>query len=432
MKKVLVICYYWPPSGGAGVQRVLKTCKYLRDYGWEPIVYTAKDAAYPILDETLEHDVVDGQVVLRGPIWEPYELYKRFTGQSKKGRVYSGFLSEDKKPSITQRLAVWIRGNFFIPDARKYWIKPSVKFIGDWLKDNHVDAVLSTGPPHSVHLIARGVKRKHNIPWIADFRDPWTNIDFYDQLMLTKWADRKHHKLEQSVVDECDKLVTVSWSWAEEFGKMGKEDVRLVTNGFDHADFEEISGEPGPAFSFNHIGYLNTDRNPALLWQAFGELCQEVPGLKEDLKLRFIGKTDQVLFQHLEKNDLMDVVERVDYIPHSEVLPTLLSSQVLLLLLNNTPNVMGVVPGKIYEYLAAKRPVLAIGPEQGDSARILTETGAGIVCNFEDFEKMKREIFKLYRAFKKGALSVEEADIERFTRKYNAGLIGGILDEITA
>ncbi|MEM6346451.1 MAG: glycosyltransferase [Bacteroidota bacterium] len=432
MKKVLVICYYWPPSGGAGVQRVLKTCKYLRDYGWEPIVYTAKDAAYPILDETLEEDVIEGQVVLRGPIWEPYELYKRFTGQSKKGRVYSGFLSEDKKPSLTQRLAVWIRGNFFIPDARKYWIKPSIKFIGDWLKDNHVDAVFSTGPPHSVHLIAQGVKRKHKIPWIADFRDPWTNIDFYDQLMLSKWADRKHHRLEKSVVDECDKLVTVSWTWADEFSDMGKEDVRLVTNGFDHADFEGISGEPGAAFSFNHIGYLNTDRNPALLWKAFGELCQEVPGLKEDLKLRFIGKTDQVLFQHLEQNGLMDVVERVDYIPHSEVLPTLLKSQVLLLLLNNTPNVMGVIPGKIYEYLAAKRPVLAIGPEEGDSARILTETGAGIVCNFEDFEKMKREIFKLYRAYKKGTLGVEEADIERFTRKYNAGLIGGILDEITA
>ncbi|MFK7923301.1 MAG: glycosyltransferase [Bacteroidia bacterium] len=432
MKKVLVICYYWPPSGGAGVQRVLKTCKYLRDYGWEPIVYTAKDAAYPILDETLEHDVVEGQVVLRGPIWEPYELYKRFTGQSKKGRVYSGFLSEDKKPSFTQRMAVWIRGNFFIPDARKFWIKPSIKFIGDWLKENHVDAVLSTGPPHSVHLIARGVKQNHNIPWIADFRDPWTNIDFYDQLMLSKRADRQHHKLEKAVVDECDKLITVSWTWADEFRAMGKDDVRLVTNGFDHADFESISGEPGPKFSFNHIGYLNADRNPALLWQAFGELCQEVPGMKDDLKLRFIGKTDQVLFQHLEKNGLMDMVERIDYIPHSEVLPTLLSSQVLLLLLNNTRNVMGVIPGKIYEYLAAGRPVLAIGPEEGDSARILTETGAGIVCNFEDFEKMKREIFKLYRAFKKGSLSVEEADIERFTRKHNAGLIGGILDEITA
>lgn len=432
MKKVLVICYYWPPSGGAGVQRVLKTCKYLRDYGWEPIVYTAKDAAYPILDETLEHDVVEGQVVLRGPIWEPYELYKRFTGQSKKGRVYSGFLSEDKKPSITQRMAVWIRGNFFIPDARKFWIKPSIKFIGDWLKENHVDAILSTGPPHSVHLIARGVKQNHNIPWIADFRDPWTNIDFYDQLMLSKRADRQHHKLEKAVVDECDKLVTVSWTWADEFRAMGKKDVRLVTNGFDHADFENITGEPGEKFSFNHIGYLNADRNPALLWQAFGELCQEVPGLKDDLKLRFIGKTDQILFQHLEKNGLMDMVERIDYIPHSEVLPTLLSSQVLLLLLNNTRNVMGVIPGKIYEYLAAGRPVLAIGPEAGDSARILTETGAGIVCNFEDFEKMKREIFKLYRAYKKGTLSVEKADIKRFTRKYNAGLIGGILDEITA
>lgn len=432
MKKVLVICYYWPPSGGAGVQRVLKTAKYLREFGWEPIIYTAKDAAYPILDETLKKDVHPDQQVIRGPIWEPYELYKRFTGQGKKKRVYSGFLSEDKKPSLTQRLSVWIRGNLFIPDARRFWIKPSVKLLNSWLKENPVDAVLSTGPPHSVHLIARGVKKQHQIPWLADFRDPWTNIDFYDQLMLTRWADRKHHQLEKAVLNESDKLVTVSWAWAKEFEEMGKKDVRVITNGFDHADFEGISGTPDLTFSFNHIGYLNADRNPPALWKAFGELCEEVPGLKEDLKLRFIGKTDQVLFQHLEQNGLLDQVERVDYLPHEEVLPTLVRSQILLLLLNNTPNVMGVVPGKIYEYLAARRPILAIGPENGDSARILTETGAGVVCGFDDFEKMKRQIFKLYRSCKKGTLSIENADIDRFTRKHNAGLIAGVLDEITA
>ncbi|MEL6651749.1 MAG: hypothetical protein AAFQ87_13185, partial [Bacteroidota bacterium] len=182
----------------------------------------------------------------------------------------------------------------------------------------------------------------------------------------------------------------------------------------------------------NHIGYLNVDRNPPHLWRAFGELCKEVPGLKEDLKLRFIGKTDQVLFQDLEKNGLMDQVERVDYIPHEEVLPTLVKSQILLLLLNDTPNVMGILPGKIYEYLAARRPILAIGPETADFARVLTETGAGKVCDFGDFEKMKREIFRMYQAYKKGTLKIEHADIDRFTRKYNAGLIGGVLDEITA
>ena len=301
------------------MQRVLKTAKYLRDFGWEPIIYTAKDAAYPIQDETLEKDVHPDQLVLRGAIWEPYELYKRFTGQGKKNRGYSVFLSEGKKPSLTKRISVWVRGNLFIPDARKFWIKPSIRFLDHWLQENRVDAVLSSGPPHSVHLIARGVKRKHEIPWLADFRDPWTNIDFYDQLMLTRRADKKHQRLEASVLEESDKLVTVSWSWAKQFEEMGKADVRVITNGFDHADFEGIEGEPGGTFSFNHIGYLNPDRNPPLLWKAFGELCQEVPGLKDDLRLRFIGTSDQVLFQHLEANGLMDQVERIDYLPHDEV-----------------------------------------------------------------------------------------------------------------
>ena len=432
MKKVLLITYYWPPSGGAGVQRVLKTVKYLRDFGWEPIVYTAENAAYPITDESLLKDVPEGQQVVRGPIWEPYEWYKRFTGKGKKEKVYSGFLSEDKKPSFTQRMSVWIRGNFFIPDARAFWIKPSVRLLKKYLAENPVDAIMSSGPPHTVHRIAYGVKKALDIPWLADFRDPWTNIDFYDQLMLTKWADRRHHRMEKEVIQTCDQLVTVSWSWAEDYRKMGVEDVKVITNGFDHADFEFDSQDPPREFSFNHIGYLNADRNPELLWKAFGELCEEIPDMKEHLVLRFIGKTDFIAFQTLEKYGLSELVDKVDYMPHNEVVKTLGNSQVLLLLLNNTPNVMGVVPGKIYEYLASRRPIFAVGPEAGDSARIIRETEAGTVCGFEEFEKMKREIFNLYRAYKKGSLPANSGDIERFTRRYAAGQIAGVLGEISA
>ncbi|MEO1449706.1 MAG: glycosyl transferase family 1 [Bacteroidota bacterium] len=431
MKKVLVITYYWPPSGGAGVQRILKTCKYLREFGWEPIVYTAKDAAYPILDQSLEKDIVEGQIVLRGPIWEPYELYKRFTGQNKKERVYSGFVSGKKKPSFAQRMAVWVRGNLFIPDARKFWIKPSIKFLDNWLQTNKVDAILSSGPPHSVHLIARDIKRKHQIPWLADFRDPWTDIDFYDQLMLTKWADRKHHRQEQSVLKECDKLATVSWGCAKGLEELGKADVRLILNGFDHEDFEGISAELDEKFTINHIGFLNNDRNPPVLWEALGQLCQELPAFKNDLTLRFIGKTDPILTHDLEKNGLQEATELVSYLPHAEVLPTLLRSQVLLLLINNTPNVLSVVSGKVFEYLAARRPIFAIGPTQGDAARVLHETGAGTMCDFEDLAGMKKEIMRLYMAYKAGKLEIEAGSIDRFTRKYNAGLFGGILDEIS-
>ncbi len=432
MKRVLLITYYWPPSGGAGVQRVLKMVKYFRDFGWEPVVFTAKDAAYPVLDKSLLKDVPEDQEVVRGNIWEPYELYRRFIGQKGNKRVYSGFLSEDKKPSLTQRISVWIRGNLFIPDARRFWIKPSVKLLRKQVKDLKIDAILSSGPPHSVHLIARGVKRATGLPWIADFRDPWTNIDFYDQLMLSPWADQLHHRLEASVVKECDRLVTVSWSWAKEFREMGGgEKVKVITNGFDPADFEFDAIEPDSQFVINHIGYLNTDRNPPILWQALGELCQEDPQFKQDLRLRFIGKTDRVLFQHLEMNGLSELTESLDYVPHEEVLSMLPKAQVLLLLINNTPNVMGVIPGKIYEYLASRRPILAISPADGDSARIIKETNAGVVCGFDDLAGIKTQVKHLYQAYQQGSLKVDAASIDRFSRKTATGQMAEQLNGIT-
>ncbi len=432
-KKVLVITYYWPPSGGAGVQRMLKTVKYLRDFGWEPIVFTAQDAAYPVLDTSLLHDVPTGQKVLYGPIWEPYELYKRFTGQNKKERVYSGFMDAGAKPSLTQRLSVWLRGNLFIPDARALWIRPSVRLLNRWLRDNPVDAILSSGPPHSVHLIARNLKRRHGIPWLADFRDPWTNIDFYDQLMLTGWADRRHKRLEQSVLREADAVDTVSWSWAEDFQRLGRADVAVITNGFDTADFPPTDAvAPDPAFAICHVGSLNKDRNSPALWESLAELAREDDDFRRDLRLRFIGKTEEATFAQLNALDLTDNVERVEYVPHAEVVAALGKARVLLLLTNDTPNVMGVVPGKLFEYLAAGRPILAIGAPEGDSARILRETGAGTLCGFQDRAAMKEALRTLYRAYRAGEplQAGDPTAIQGFTRRGGAGKIAALLGRI--
>lgn len=430
MKKVLLITYYWPPSGGAGVQRVLKTVKYLRDFGWEPIVFTADNAAYPILDESLLQDVPDGQEVIRCPIWEPYELYKRFTGQRGKERVYSGFLSETQQPSLTKRLSIWIRGNFFIPDARAFWIRPSVRYLKAYLRDHPVDAILSSGPPHTVHMIARGVKAATGLPWIADFRDPWTNIDFYDQLMLSRWADRRHRKLERSVLRQADRVVTVSPTWQQELHELGAASVSLIYNGYDPADFAFEKPAPEAEFCFNHIGFLNNDRNPPLLWEAFGELCREIPGLREVLKLRFIGKTDHITLHQLTEQGLADRVEQIDYIPHAEVLLRLCSSQVLMLLVNDVPNVMGHIPGKTFEYVASRRPVLAIGPETADFAQVITQTRSGVVCGFEDKDKMKRTLLAYFRRYKKGELNTEPAEIDRYSRRHAAGEMAAALTQI--
>jgi len=432
MKKVLLITYYWPPSGGAGVQRVLKTAKYLRDFGWEPIIYTAENPAYPIIDTSLEEDVPADMQVIKGPIWEPYEVYKRFTGKGKQKQVYSGFLSEDRKPSFTERLSIWIRGNFFIPDARCFWINPSISFLKKRVKELGVEAILSSGPPHSVHMIARGLKRATGLPWIADFRDPWTNIDFYDQLMLTRWADRRHHRMEASILREADKTVTVSWVWSKELQDLGAEDVPVITNGFDAADFQSAPPALTQKFVCSHIGYLNRDRNSGLLWEVFGELAREVEGFRENLEIRFVGKTDFQALQQLESQKLLDCVNRIDYVPHAEVLDYTRSTQVLLLMVNNVPNVMGHIPGKTYEYIGSGRPILAIGPEKADFARVIYETRAGIVCGFEDREKMKASLLAMYEAYLQGKLLGErdEAAALRFTRRASAEKMAGILDAL--
>jgi len=430
VKKVLILTYYWPPSGGGGVHRNLKYAKYFRDFGWEPVIYTAEDADYPSIDESLFKDVPEGIEVVKHPIWEPYDLYRKLVGIKKDKKIYSGFISENKKMGFKQRLSVWIRGNFFIPDARKYWIKPSIKFLKQYLAENPVDAVISSGPPHSMHLIGLGVKKATGLPWVADFRDPWTNIDFYDQLQLSRRADKKHRRLEREVLQTADEVATVSWHWADDFKELGAPGIHVVTNGFDTADFE-FEGAPDPEeFSIAHIGSLNKDRNPPVLWQALAELAEELPGFRERLVIRLIGNTDISVKSELEKLNLMDRADFQGYMPHKEVLKAQKGSTVLLLLLNDTPNVLGVVPGKLFEYMASRRPILAIGPDHGDSARILKESDAGLVCGFQDKEKMKAGIKELFEAYQKGSLKGNQSDISRYSRRGVTGQMAEILNGI--
>ena len=220
MKKALVITYYWPPSGGAGVQRWLKFVKYLRSFGWEPVIYTPENPEFPETDHSLDKDVPGQLKVLKQPIWEPYDTYKKILGRRKDEKINAAFLSEKKKNSALENLSVWIRGNFFIPDARKFWIKPSIRFLLHYLQKDPVDVIISTGPPHSMHLIAMKVSGKLGLPWLADFRDPWTNIDFYKDLKLTSWADAIHRRLEKQVLGKADAVTVISPGMAADFSRI--------------------------------------------------------------------------------------------------------------------------------------------------------------------------------------------------------------------
>lgn len=432
-KKVLIITYYWPPSGGSGVQRWLKMSKFLPEYGWQPVIYTSENGEAPAIDHSLEKDVRPDIEVIKRKIWEPYSIYKMFTGKKKDERMGAGFLNEkDKKSGLTESMAVWIRGNLFIPDARRYWIKPSSRFLINYLKDNPVDAIISTGPPHSMHLIAQKVSKKLNIPWVADFRDPWTKIDFYDQLKLSNYADKKHHSLEKSVIRDADCTVTVSPSWGKDILQMGAKRVEVITNGFDPDDITNGAVKLSDNFTITHIGSMNKDRNPHTLWQVLKEICIENESFKNDLRLRFVGKTDFAVFESVNQNGLENNTEKVAYLPHAEVIKEMQTSQLLLLAINDTPNVAGVIPGKVFEYMATGRPILAVGPPTADAGQIVLKSGAGYVHDFNDHENLKKTILFCYNRFKNDDLNLEqENNIECYSRKSLAGDFAKLLTDLT-
>lgn len=430
MKKVLVITYYWPPSGGAGVQRWLKFVKYLRDFGWEPVIYTAGNGEMPVIDHSLLKDVPDGVTVIKRPIWEPYTIYKKFIGQKKDQKINTGFLSENKKPKLTERVAVWIRGNLFIPDARRFWIKPSIKYLSSYLRENPVDAVISTGPPHSMHLIALGLKRSLGIPWIADFRDPWTNIDFYEDLMLSRWADNKHHRLEKDVLTNASVVITIGQTMKEEFEEMGAGEVTVITNGYDTEDLYKGEVKLDEKFSIAHIGSLVKSRNPALLWKVLSELVNGNASLKNDLEIKLVGKVDFNVTQSIADNGLSQFVKKIDYLPHNEIIRVQQESQVLLLLINRTKNAKGILTGKFFEYLSAKRPILCIGPHDGDAARILDETNAGRISGFDDAEALKKNVLEYYGAYKQANLASGSSNIEQYSRRELTRRLAEVLNDL--
>jgi glycosyltransferase involved in cell wall biosynthesis len=416
--RILLISYYWPPSGGGGVHRWLKFSKYLPEFDIEPVIYTPLDPDYPAIDESLLDEVDDKLQIWRHPIWEPYGYYRKFMGLKRDKKIYSGFITEDEHETFRQKVSVFVRGNFFIPDARKFWIKPSIKYLTKRLKAEPVDLIVSTGPPHSMHLIAAGVHKAFQIPWIADFRDPWTGIDFYDQLRLLPWSDRKHKRLEREVLTEADCVVTVSPQWKLDLEKISGRDVHVMTNGFDEADFKETPPLTDE-FTLTHLGSINADRNANMLWDTLEAMLANDAEFARHFQLDLIGPIDQSVLVYLKRlpalSQRMQVTEWLD---HSAAIRRIQASQVLLLLLNDTPNKFGIVPGKLFEYLGANRPVICIGPVRGDADHILQECQAGKVVDYRDQEGMEQVVRTYFNAYQSGApVASPDAQIAQYARR---------------
>jgi len=429
-KKVLIITYYWIPSGGAGVQRWVKFAKYLRDFGWEPIIYTPENPEFPSIDYSFEKDIPSDIKIIKTPIWEPYNFYRKLSGK-KNEPINAGFISENKKQSWKDKLSIWIRGNFLIPDPRRFWIKPSVKFLTNYLQENQIDAIITTGPPHSMHMIGLGIKKNFpNLPWLADFRDPWTNIDFYKDLNLSFIADKIHHHQENEIIQNADCVLVVSKGMKEEYELLHPKNIQVISNGYDESDVQAGKLKLDEKFSISHIGTLNAARNPKTLWKILAKICFENQEFKTDLQIQLVGKVDFSVINDISCLNLQDNLLKIDYLSHKEAIEMQQSSQVLLLLINQSGNAKGILTGKFFEYLAAKRPILAIGPTDGDAAAILNETGAGKMVDFDDEINSRKVILDFYIQFKSKSLNIKTESVERFSRRSLTGELAKLLDTL--
>lgn len=414
-KKVLIITYYWPPAGGPGVQRWLKFVKYLRDFDLEPILYIPENPEYPIIDETLIREVPSDIQIIKRKIFEPYALAGIFSKKQTK-TISSGIIGKEKSQGILEKTMLYIRGNFFIPDARKFWVKPSIKFLSEFIKNEGIETIISTGPPHSLHLIGLGLKERNNCNWIADFRDPWTNIGYHSKLKLNKASQAKHQLLEARVLSNADLILTTSFTTKKEFQSKTAKPIDIITNGYDTADLE-FTPILDAKFSISHIGSLLSGRNPENLWNVLSELTKEHPGFSNDLEIKLTGAVSDEVVESIQRFGLEKNLVLRDYVSHPKALQIQHNSQVLLLIEIDSEETQGIIPGKVFEYLAAKRPILAIGPSYWDVEKIILETNAGEVFNYEHNGKLKEYILQLYTNYKTSSLSVDSHGIEKYSRR---------------
>jgi glycosyltransferase involved in cell wall biosynthesis len=416
MKKILIITYYWPPSGGAGVQRWLKFSKYLPEFGYEPIILTVDEAeaSYAQLDYSLLQEVSPALSVHKTKTFEPYNLYRKLS--NKKEIPYGGF-SNQKKITFFEKLSRFIRGNLFVPDPRRGWNKYALKKALELIHKQQIEIVITSGPPHSTHLIGKKIKDKTDIRWIADFRDPWTDIYYYKDLYHLGLATLLDRYLEKKVLSNADRIITVS----EEVGKLllaktagSKEKMVIIPNGYDETDFDQVESVKNDAFTITYTGTISMSYRIDQFIEAIFLLPETI---KQKIKIRFVGNVPEEIIKLFDQKNLCSMIEVLGYIPHEAAISQMKGAELLLMAIPDSPDNKGIVTGKFFEYLAAKKPILAIGPLGGEVDIMLQKSKAGKLFAYEETEQMRLFIIELFEQNKKGFVWNETIGTEKYTRK---------------
>lgn len=426
-KKVLIILYYWPPAGGPGVQRWLKFVKYLPEFNIEPIVYCPSNPNYPIIDKSLKDEIPNGITVISQPIQEPYRFAKLLSKKSYKS-ISSGVIPKRKRQSLVERLMLFVRGNFFVPDARKNWVNPSVAFLSDYINKNVIDTIITTGPPHSLHLIGLHLKQSLNIKWVADFRDPWTTIGYHKSLKLMNFAKKKHNQLEQKVLNTVDEIIVTSNHTKDEFSLKSKQPIKVVTNGYDNNSVEINSKDD--KFTISHIGSLLSERNPLVLWEVLSELVSENQLFANAFQLNFIGIVSDAIINTVKSFGLINHLNILGYVNHDKAIEFQKKSQLLLLIEIDSEDTKAIIPGKLFEYMISETPIIGVGPKDSDVETIITESNTGSYFLYSEKEKLKIKVLSYFEDFKNGPLKSNPVGLQKYSRRNLTEKLSDILHQL--
>ena len=433
MKNVLIISYYWPPAGGPAAQRVVKYSKYFPEMGWRPVILTVKDGEFPYIDPFLKEDVSDDVVVSRTKSWEPFAFYKKMTRRSGEDALPVGLLTHEKK-GFVENTSRWIRANLFIPDARIGWVPNAFRMGMRLIRREKIDLILTSSPPHSSQLIGCALQSKTGIPWIADLRDPWTSIRYYDFAKRSLAARKADAWLEKRVLTRADRVITVSEALATEFkAKLNarvRDKVQVVMNGYDECDFKGYK-ERGEKFIILHAGNCQAHQNPEALWRSLDKLRRTGRINTDVIEVQFIGKIDPKIMDSAKSCGISDLVKLREFVPHREIVKEMRNASVMLMIVPRVTWNGGIVTGKLFEYIGSTNPVLVIGPPEGDAGKIVSDFPESTICDYQDIEGVTAFIEKTFSDWQSGkSVTAMQKTRQRYTRSYQARQLAELFNTV--
>lgn len=429
MKKVLIITYYWPPASGPGVQRWLKFSKYLKDFGWEPVILTVQGGSYVNEDHELLKDIPSDLKIFKTKSLEPFLVYNALRG--KKGKsVEVGMGNIKGKPTFFKKVSTYIRSNYFVPDARVGWNRFAINKALDILNQEEISMVITTGPPHSTHLIGKAIKDKKSIPWIADFRDPWTSIYYEKYLTRSKRSDLKNRRLENETVKGSDALLVVSEGMKVEFIDRNIN-TKVIPNGYDADDLPEGENNSTEIFKLAYIGNFKVNQNILSLWEAIAELDKEIEDFR--FKLSFTGNVFEGVKSDIEKYQIMHLTEYNPFVKHSEAFRLMSIANMLYLPIPQSDNNKLILTGKIFEYIASGSPILSLGPKDGNASDLLKKCNRENMISYQDKDAIKAFIKAQYTIWlSNNGMSFKHTDdsYKQYSRKNITKTLSHIMDDL--